>query len=158
MLIVEYLSSSFHRFLPDLADQAQLKSRFLITLNGPSAAELPALIREITRFTKKTVHVSTAIFDKQSNQEVADIFTQAKVSRDILMFTQADPLFEQRAAVRNPHESDQSFDLNNLQKNIAKHNGIVILVTEKKQALSASMSSKVNVLVRFPITQPSADQ
>ncbi len=155
MLIVEYLSSSFHRFLPDLAEQAQLKSRFLITLNGPSDAELPAIIREITRFTKKTVYLSSAIVDKQSNQEIADIFIQAKVSRDILMFTQADPLFEQRAGIKNSHADDSSFDLNNLQKNIAKHNGIVILVTEKKQALSASMSSKVDVLVRFPSPQAS---
>lgn len=158
MLIVEYLSSSFHRFLPDLAEHAKLKSRFLITLNGPSATELPAVIREVTRFTKKTVYVSSAIIDKQTNKEVANIFAQAKFSRDILMFTGADPLFEKRAGVKNSHDRDLSFDLNNLHKHIAEHDGIVILVTEKKQALSASMSSKVDVLVRFPITQPIADK
>ncbi|MGB5445018.1 MAG: hypothetical protein WBM99_05850 [Psychromonas sp.] len=151
MLIVEYLSGSYHRFLPDLADHAQLKSRFLITLNGPSAAELSAIIREITRFTKKRVHLSTAITDKQADTEVASIFKQGKISRDILMFTGADPLFEKRAGIKNSHDRDQDFDLNHFQKNIAKHDGVVILVTENKKTLSASMSSKVDVLVRFPI-------
>jgi len=151
MLIVEYLSRSYHRFLPDLAEHANLKSRFLITLNGPSVSELSAIEREITRFTRKSLHLSTAIFDKQSNEQVNQTFKEAKVSRDILVFSGADPLFKIRAGVKNSHEREANFDLNNLQRNIANHNGIVILVTEKKQALSASMSSKVDVLVRFPV-------
>ena len=150
MLIVEYQSSSFHRLLPDLADHAQLKSRFLVTLNGPSTTELPTITSEITGITKKVVHISAAITDKKTNEEVADIFKQAKFSRDILMFTGADPLFEKRAGIKNAHAQDEKFDLNNFQKNIANHNGIVILATDKKQTLSASMSSKVNVLIRFP--------
>jgi len=150
MLIVEYLSKSYHRFLPDLAEHAKLKSRFLITLNGPSSSELSAIIGDITAFTKKSVHLSAAFVDKETNEGVAEIFNDAKTSRDILIFSGADPLFEKRAGVRSSHDRDASFDLNNLQKNIANHNGIVILATENKQTLSASMSSKVNVLIRFP--------
>ncbi|MFT6925639.1 MAG: hypothetical protein ACJAZP_001223 [Psychromonas sp.] len=152
MLIVEYLSKSYHRFLPDLAEHANLKSRFLITLNGPSSSELSAIIGDITRFTKKTVHTSTAIFDKQTNEAVTELFADAKISRDILLLSSADSLFEKRAGMRDSHDRDASFDLNHLQKNIANHNGIVILATDKKQTLSASMSSKVDVLMRFPVS------
>jgi hypothetical protein len=151
MLIAEYQSKSYQRFLPDLAEHAKLKSRFLITLNGPSSSELNEIIQEITSFTKKNVQLSTAIFDKKTNEGVAELFAEAKISRDILIFCGADPLFEKRAGVRSSHDRNASFDLNNLHKNIANHNGIVILATEKKQALSASMSSKVDVLIRFPV-------
>ena len=152
MLIVEYLSKSYHRFLPDLAEHAKLKSRFLITLNGPSSSDLSAIIADITRFTKKTVYLSTAIIDKQTNEGIAELFDEAKISRDILLLSGADPLFEKRAGMRDSHDRDASFDLNNLQKNIANHNGIVILATQNKQTLSASMSSKVDVLIRFPVS------
>ena len=149
MLIVEYLSKSYHRFLPDLAGHANLKSRFLITLNGPSSSELSAIISDITRSTKKTVQVSTAILDKETTQGVAEIFQKAKINRDILLLSGADSLLEKRAGIRGSHDRDASFDLNDLQKNIANHNGIVILATDKKQILTSSMSSKVNVLIRF---------
>ncbi|ABM03818.1 hypothetical protein Ping_2066 [Psychromonas ingrahamii 37] len=151
MLIVEYLSKSYHRFLPDLAEHANLKSRFLITLNGPNSSELSAIIRDITRFTKKSVQVSTAISDKETNEGVGEIFQNAKISRDILLFSGADSLLEKRAGIRGSHDRDENFDLNDLQKNIANHNGIVILATEQKQILTSSMSSKVNVLIRFPV-------
>jgi hypothetical protein len=151
MLIVEYLSKSYHRFLPDLAEHASLKSRFLITLNGPSSSELSAIIGDITRFTKKSVQVSSAILDKETNEGVHELFQKAKISRDILLLSGADPLFDKRAGVRDPHNRDTSFDLNDLQKNIANHDGIVILATDNKQILTASMSSKVNVLIRFPV-------
>lgn len=152
MLIVEYLSKSYHRFLPDLAEHAKLKSRFLITLNGPSSSELSAIIRDITRFTKQSVHLSTAIFDKQTNEGVDELFQKTRISRDILLFSVSDPLFEKRAGVRDSHDRDASFDLNDFQKNIANHDGIVILATDKKQILTSSMSSKVNVLIRFPVS------
>ncbi len=55
-----------------------------------------------------------------------------------------------KTAVKHAHARDTGFDLNNLFKNIAKHNGIVILSTDNKQTLSATMSTKVDVLIRFP--------
>ena len=66
-----------------------------------------------------------------------------------MLFEKSDLLFDKKTALKKSHERDTGFDLNNLFKNIAKHNGMIILSTEKKQTLNASMSTKVDVLIRF---------
>ncbi len=150
MLIVEYQSKSYHRFLNDMPQIASHKTRFLITFNGASTSDLTAAIADLTSYTQNTVQHSTAINDEASETSVATLFNEARSSRNILLFENADLLFDKRTAVKNSHERVSSFDLNNLFKNIAKHNGIVILAPEKTQTLSASMSTKVDVLIRFP--------
>jgi hypothetical protein len=149
MLIVEYLSKSYYRFLHDMPQYAEHKNRFLITLNGAEGDALVAVTNDISEISNKTVRVSTAIKDKHSQDNVSSLFSEVRSSRDILLFDKADLLFAKRTAVKNPHEQDASFDINNFFKSIAKHNGVVMLSTEDRQTLSASMSSKVDVLIRF---------
>jgi len=149
MLIVEYLSKSYYRFLNDMPQYAEHKNRFLITLNGAKPNELAAVSNDISEITDKVVQVSTAIKDKQSQNIIASLFSEVRNSRDILLFEKADLVFAKRTAVKNPHEQDVSFDINNFFKSIAKHNGVVMLALENKETLSASMSSKVDVLIRF---------
>lgn len=149
MLIVDYQSKSYHRFLKDMLQVASHKTRFLITLNGANKSELIATAADLSSHTNNQINQSTAINDKASETEVANLFTEARNSREILLFENAELLFDKKTAVKNSHERDVGFDLNNLFKNIAKHNGIVILANTKKQTLSASMSTKMNVLVRF---------
>ena len=150
MLIVDYQSKSYHRFLNDMPQIADHKSRFLITFNGPSEAELTAIVADLMSYTKNVVQHSTVITDKASESVVVELFNDARQSRNSLLFESADLLFDKKTAVKKSHERDSGFDLNNLFKNIAKHNGIVILATDKKQILSASMSTKMDVLIRFP--------
>ena len=150
MLIVEYQSKSYHRFLNDMPQIANHKTRFLITFNGATASDLAAVTADLTSYTKNAVAHSTAIRDKASATNVSALFNDARSNRNSLLFENADILFDKKTAVKNSHERDSHFDLNNLFKNIAKHNGIVILAPEKAQTLSASMSTKVDVLIRFP--------
>jgi len=150
MLIVDYQSKSYHRFLNDMTQIADHKNRFLITLNGPSETDLTAIVADLMSYTKNVVQHSTVITDKASESVVVELFNDARQSRHSLLFESADLLFDKKTAVKKSHERDSGFDLNNLFKNIAKHNGIVMLATDKKQILSASMSTKMDVLIRFP--------
>ncbi|WP_019615171.1 AAA family ATPase [Psychromonas ossibalaenae] len=150
MIIIEYLSKSYNRFLQDLPQHSTHPRRFLITFNGASPSDLSAATNDIRTYTSKEVELSSAVADKQSESHVAELFSKARSSRDIIQFDKTDLLFERKTAVRNSHEQESSFDINNLFKNIAKHNGIVILATEKAQTLTAAMSSKVDVVIRFP--------
>ena len=152
MLIVDYQSKSYYRFLNDMPQIADHKSRFLITFNGPSEVDLKAIVADLTNYTENVVEHSTVITDKASESVVVELFNDARQSRNSLLFESADLLFDKKTAVKKSHERDSGFDLNNLFKNIAKHNGIVILATDKKQILSASMSTKMDVLIRFPNT------
>lgn len=150
MLIVEYQSKSYQRFLNDISHIANRITRFLITFNGASAEQLIAATKDLTEYTEQHVQYSTVISDKAPEESVATLFNEARSSRNLLLLQNADPLFDKKMAVKNSHERDSHFDINNLLKNIAKHNGVVILATEKSQTLSASMSTKVDVVIRFP--------
>lgn len=150
MLVVDYQSKSYHRFLNDLPKIANHKTRFLITCNGGSESDLAATVSDFTLYTKNSVQRSSAVTDKASEDSVTALFNEARSSRNSLLFENADLLFDKKTAVKKSHERDTGFNLNNLFKNIAKHNGIIILATQKKQTLSASMSTKVDVLLRFP--------
>ena len=150
MLVVDYQSKSYHRFLNDMPQISNHKTRFLITFNGGTASEQTAAVEDFTSYTQNTVQYTTAINDKASETIVTTLFNDARSSRNILLFENSDLLFDKKTAVKHSHERDNGFDLNHLFKSIAKHNGIVILATEKKQTLSATMSTKVDVLIRFP--------
>jgi len=150
MLIVDYQSKSYHRFLNDMPQIAKHKQRFLITFNGGSENDLIAVADDFASYTTNAIQRTQAINDKASEAEVTNLFTEARNNRNILVFENSDILFDRRTAVKSSHERDSNFDLNHLFKNIAKHNGIVILATQQKQTLSASMSTKVDVLIRFP--------
>ncbi|WP_022940516.1 AAA family ATPase [Psychromonas hadalis] len=150
MLIVDYQSKSYQRFLEDLPQIANHKARFLIAFNGGTTSDLAAITEVFTSYTEQQVQHSTAINDKASESDVAALFSETRSSRNILLFENADMLFDKNTALKRSHGRDDSFDFNNLFKNIAKHNGIVVLATDKKQTLSAAMSTKVDLLIRFP--------
>lgn len=149
MLIIEYLSKSYLRFLDDMDRQASLKSRFLITFNGASEAQLSAICDDITSSANKPLLHSQLIENEASQEDVAEVFNTVRRSGELLLLDKADPFFVDKTAVKNRYENDAKFDLNNLLKNISKHNGLVILATDKAQTVSASMSSKIDVLIRF---------
>jgi hypothetical protein len=149
MLIVDYQSKSYYHFLNDMPQIADHKRRFLITFNGANESDLIAAEADLFEHTKNNVQHATSIIDKATEQEVAELFKVARDKRQILMFENADPLFDKKTAVKNSHERDNAFNINSLFKNIAQHNGIVVLSTDKKQTLNASISTKMDVLVRF---------
>ena len=149
MLVVDYQSKSYLRFLNDLTQIAKHKTRFLVTLNGGNTSEILDVAEQFNAYTSCQLQHSKAVIDKAPNERVESLFKEARNSRDILLFESSDLLFEKKTEVKRSHERDNGFDLNNLFKCIAKHNGIVLLATEDKQTLSASMSTKVDVLIRF---------
>jgi hypothetical protein len=149
MLVIDYKSKSYRRFLDDMAQIAKHKTRFLITLNGGSESEMMSVVEDFTVNAKSTVQYTTAVIDKASHTSVTELFNDVRSSRNILLLENADLLFDKKTDVKHSHERDTGFDLNNLFKNIAKHNGIVVLATKDKQTLSATMSTKVDVLIRF---------
>ena len=149
MIIVDYLSKSYHRFLQDVPQHVCHPKRFLITLNGPSSDELLALTEDLQRVSNKTVKTSTAIGDESAVTVISDLFSEASSSKQILLLDKADVVFTKTASRKKSNQQNTAFDLNNLLKNIANHQGMTILATENSQVLSASMSSRVDVLIRF---------
>ncbi|PKF63670.1 hypothetical protein CW745_02155 [Psychromonas sp. psych-6C06] len=150
MLIVDYQSKSYQRFLNDLVQISAHKSRFLVTLNGGSEQDVETISSTFKQLTQHKIQHSDAISAKAPDEGVDSLFITARTERNILLLSKADLLFDKKTAVKNAHERDNGFNINNLFKNIAKHNGIVMLVTEEKQTLSASLSTKVDLLIRFP--------
>ena len=149
MLIVDYQSKSYYHFLNDMPQIANHKTRFLITFNGANETDLAAAEADLLEHTKNNVQHATVITDKATQEQVAELFKVARDKRQIIMLENADPLFDKKTAVKNSHERDSAFDINSLFKNIAQHNGIVVLSTDQKQTLNASISTKMDVLVRF---------
>ncbi|MDN2663569.1 hypothetical protein [Psychromonas sp. 14N.309.X.WAT.B.A12] len=149
MLIVDYQSKSYFRFLSNLPQIALHKTRFLITFNGGDESQLSDFNKALTSETNSGIQSNNVIEQKASEEEVAALFSQARDTRDILIFEKADRLFDKKTAVKASHERDNGFDLNNLFKQIAKHNGIIVLAPQHKQILSASMSTKMDVMIRF---------
>lgn len=149
MLIVDYQSKSYHHFLNDMPQIAKHKTRFLITFNGANDIDFAAAKAELSEYTSSTIEHTTAIIDKATEENVTELFSNARNSRNVLLFENSDLLFDKKTAVKNSHERDSGFDLNHLFKSIAKHNGIVVLATDNKQTINASMSTKMDVVVRF---------
>ena len=149
MLIVDYQSKSYYHFLNDMPQIANHKTRFLITFNGANETDLAVAEADLLEQTKNNVKHTTVITDKATQEQVAELFKVARDTRQIIMLESADPLFDKKTAVKNSHERDSAFDINSLFKNIAQHNGIVVLSTDQKQTLNASISTKMDVLVRF---------
>ena len=149
MLIVDYKSKSYYRFLNDIPQISNHKTRFLITFNGASDEELVAASADLTSYSEEEAQRSTVITDKASEDKVTALFDSARGNREMLIFESADVLFDKKTAVKNSHERDNGFNLNHLFKSIAKHNGIIVLATDRKQILSASMSTKMDVVIRF---------
>ncbi|GLS92384.1 hypothetical protein GCM10007916_34550 [Psychromonas marina] len=150
MLVVDYQSKSYHRFLEDMTQIAKHKTRFLVTFNGPNPNELTMAEEDFLSATKNKIQHSTVVSDKGSETLVSELFSAARINRDMLLFENTDLLFDKKTEVKKSHERDSGFDINHLFKSIAKHNGVVILATQNKQTLSSTMSTKVDVLVRFP--------
>ena len=150
MLIVDYQSKSYQRFLEDMPPIAKHKTRFLITLNGASEQDLRSVSEDFLAHTQSTIQNSTVINDKANEEVVNELFNDVRINRNVLVLKNADVLFDKKADVKKSHERESIFNINNLFKSIAKHNGIAVLATDTKQTLSASMSTKVDVLVRFP--------
>lgn len=149
MLIVDYKSKSYHRFLNDMPQISNHKTRFLITINGANKSELSAVAKDLTAHTESKVEHTTAILNKASEAGVDSLFIDARENRNILLFENADLLFDKKTAVKDSHERDNGFNLNHLFKSIAKHNGIILLANDHKQTLSATMSTKMDVVIRF---------
>lgn len=150
MIIVDYLSKSYQRVLQDIPHFVNHPKRFLITLNGPTGTELAAVTADIKEASKKRLSISTAVGDKSSETIISNLFNEARVANDILFLEKSDLVFTQTVSVKKSYEKDNDFDLNNLLKNIAKHRGMVILANEEPRVLSSSMSSRVDILIRFP--------
>ncbi len=150
MIIVDYQSKSYQRFLEDVPGFVQHPKRFLITLNGPSAEQLAAVQSDLEEFSDRVVASSTAVGDNSEEQVINELFVSAFKSKDILRLDNADIVFTQTVHLKKSYQQDRAFNLNNLLKNIAKHKGMTVLATAKPQVVSSSMSSRLDVLVRFP--------
>lgn len=149
MLLIDYKSKSYLRFLQDVYSHICHPKRFLIIFNGANEHDLLQAIKDIEKQSEKDIRVASTIKFKQSISEVNDLFDKAAIDKEILLLESADLVFSKSVAVKKSHALDNSFDLNNLFKNIAKHKGMVILANDKAQILSAAMSSKVDVMIRF---------
>jgi hypothetical protein len=148
MVSIDYLGKRYHRFIGDMALHSSDEPNILIALNGASRSNLNAVSGDISRATKKAVHVTSDIIDTESS--LSRIFTEAHNSREVLLFDEADSLFGKRSEVKDSHDRYANIEVANLLKSIENHDGIVILASGKRKTPNSSLSSKVNILIQFP--------
>jgi hypothetical protein len=142
MVSIDYLGKRYHRFIGDMALHSSDEPNILIALNGASRSNLNAVSGDISRATKKAVHVTSDIIDTESS--LSGIFTEAHNSREVLLFDEADSLFGKRSEVKDSHDRYANIEVANLLKSI------VILASGKRKTPNSSLSSKVNILIQFP--------
>ena len=75
MLIIDYQSKSYQRFLQDVAHHVAHPKRFLIIINGASESDLIAASKDIESFSHKSLLVSAAIIEQQAANIVNALFT-----------------------------------------------------------------------------------
>jgi SpoVK/Ycf46/Vps4 family AAA+-type ATPase len=106
-----------------------------------------ALGAELHRIDLSRV-VSKYIGDTEKN--IDRVFDNAKGSRVVLLFDEADALFGKRAGVKDAHDRYANLEVSYLLKRIERFDGLVILATNRRQHIDKAFLRRLPVVMRFP--------
>jgi ATP-dependent 26S proteasome regulatory subunit len=91
----------------------------------------------------------------ETEKNLQRIFHEARGSRSILLFDEADALFSQRVEVQGANDRFANMEINVLLQLMEGHDGICILTTNLKKSIDKAFERRLSFKVNFPF--PEAD-
>ena len=85
----------------------------------------------------------------ETEKNLGKLFESAELSDAILFFDEADAVFGKRSEVRGSHDRFANIDTELLLERIEKHQGIVILATNRKSNIDDVFLRRVHHIVEF---------
>jgi SpoVK/Ycf46/Vps4 family AAA+-type ATPase len=98
--------------------------------------------------------VSKYIGETEKNLDRA--FSAASKSGAVLLLDEADALFGKRTDVKDSHDRHANAETDYLLQRIERHDGVVILATNRKQDIDAAFLRRIRHVIDFPRPEPSS--
>lgn len=86
----------------------------------------------------------------ETEKNLRRVFDAATGSGAVLLFDEADALFEKRSDVRDSHDRYANIEVNYLLQRTEDHDGPVILATNRKQDIDSAFLRRLRYIVDFP--------
>ena len=90
----------------------------------------------------------------ETEKNLQRIFHEARGSRSILLFDEADALFSQRVDVQGANDRFANMEVNVLLQLMEGHDGICILTTNLKKSIDKAFERRLSFKVNFPFPEP----
>ncbi|MBR58422.1 MAG: hypothetical protein CMH54_10425 [Myxococcales bacterium] len=90
----------------------------------------------------------------ETEKNLQRIFHEARGSRTILLFDEADALFSQRVDVKGANDRFANMEVNVLLQLMESHDGICILTTNLKKGIDKAFERRLSFKVHFPFPEP----
>lgn len=86
----------------------------------------------------------------ETEKNLHQIFSQARLTSAILFFDEADSLFGKRSEISNAHDKYANTETSYLLQKMEEYDGVTILATNFAQNLDDAFNRRINFIVRFP--------
>jgi ATP-dependent 26S proteasome regulatory subunit len=90
----------------------------------------------------------------ETEKNLQRIFHEARGSRSILLFDEADALFSQRVDIQGANDRFANMEVNVLLQLMEGHDGICILTTNLKKSIDKAFERRLSFKVNFPFPEP----
>lgn len=113
------------------------------------------LARELDRPLYR-VHVPNVVskWVGETEKNIAEIFSRARVTQAILLFDEADSLFGKRTEVKSANDRFANQEVNLLLQEIERYDGVVILTTNLFGSLDDALKRRIQYRITFPFPGP----
>ncbi|WP_127582962.1 AAA family ATPase [Paenibacillus koleovorans] len=91
----------------------------------------------------------------ETEKNLHQIFSQARLTSAILFFDEADSLFGKRSEINNAHDKYANIETAYLLQKMEEYDGVTILATNFAQNLDDAFNRRINYIVRFPFPDAS---
>jgi SpoVK/Ycf46/Vps4 family AAA+-type ATPase len=91
----------------------------------------------------------------ETEKNLSRIFAEAESANAILFFDEADALFGKRSEVKDAHDRYANIEVSYLLQRMEAYDGLTILATNFRQNLDQAFTRRLQVMVEFPLPQPS---
>lgn len=90
----------------------------------------------------------------ETEKNLREIFSQARVNNSVLLFDEADALFARRVKVERSSDHFQNMEVNNLLQEIERFEGVVILTTNLETNMDPAFARRILYRIEFPVPGP----
>jgi SpoVK/Ycf46/Vps4 family AAA+-type ATPase len=88
----------------------------------------------------------------ETEKNLSEIFDKAENKNWILLFDEADTLFDKRNEVKDAHNRYANNEINYLFQRMENYHGLTILTTDKKDLIDNAFMSRIHFVVQFPLS------
>lgn len=90
----------------------------------------------------------------ETEKNLQALFAAAEASGAVLFFDEAEALFGKRSDVKDSHDRYANVETSWLLQRLEAHRGLVILATNRKQAIDPAFTRRLAAIVDFPMPDP----